>query len=1003
MNSSRYRFVPFKILFAFTSIASPAILAVLDAHAGPAKGVVINNGIQAAVSMDEACPVQLLGFNATPTLQQCRNANLSACPSDIRLQCQGLLWADAANARNPQVQGPAIPACPVAPGARVTLALCQHPDTQVRGACPDEVIRDCRTIVGNAFRDAQRGMPSKKVSAPEDWKQRLSFDHTDAVVEKQIRPGTPDFNVYSTMQRWALASLAAGAPYAGIVENLRTSFERNANRITNCWEYAYENSYNLSRALDEFARQGYEPEKIYDLAFGRGGFAANGQGQLIISSKSGSQKDLNVSLGNKTPYPLTGANVYHRNSYLDAVYIAPVLLMFRNAGRDGIPALPDSRFQSILYHRQYSVEPSFDWHRGMAQAMATVPREQPARLEDGTRKRTGYIDQELDEQYQRQKQFADLLNRFISKALFSPHFYSERLNERFVPNWQWVPGNGSQVNSGVIGTQPLVFGSLAAGNAYKAFVEMYENNDLPAAIAAQSDPFNQFMRSREARDVELRGMLAEIVRTLNAAPAPCIEQAALGSRNYNVCDWSKNLFADRLQEGLIRGDFVNRSYPQDRRRGVFQIAVPGTAEEEYAQCLKNVPRPWNAITLNQRMAGLAGERIPAFCAVGGRAIQENPNRRNGAKPIALPKEDWTPEICASERGIWYQTPQIPQGAQAIDYAASSDNMKRGLQDLEYIYLARAALQQELLLSQLMRVDPSMISDEGRFQLPRVNRGGSGSMGHPDFASIDYSFGFDWSLEGGDTVCSYKPKFDTHGRATVKILGSAVDIVDIGISVNKESASAHAEILGVELFVPKNQDVNTNFSPVNIIVSTKRSDEIAYRQMILIGPVPVTLSMGVAGAVGFSAGIGIQRGPPPGDACDASGARVILSGRAGPTLQLDAFASAGVGGSVLGVGAEAGIRGDLTLIKVEPFAAIDSAIELPDGGNVDSLYLRVKNNYGIPVQYMNGRISAYLKVSYIVDSKTWRKTLVGWDGSHTSQNWTTHINKLELNKLMEALR
>jgi hypothetical protein len=99
----------------------------------------------------------------------------------------------------------------------------------------------------------------------------------------------------------------------------------------------------------------------------------------------------------------------------------------------------------------------------------------------------------------------------------------------------------------------------------------------------------------------------------------------------------------------------------------------------------------------------------------------------------------------------------------------------------------------------------------------------------------------------------------------------------------------------------------------------------------------------------------QRGSAAAQDCDAKGAEVILKGMAGPTIQLDAFASAGVGGEILGIGAEAGIRGDLTLIKVEPTAGIDSAVRLSDSRQLDDVQLQVFNVFAIPVQYMNGRI------------------------------------------------
>jgi len=826
-----------------------------------------------------------------------------------------------------------------------------------------------------------------------------------AVSEQVVEPGIPDFNSYASLQRFASESLAAGPRYAGLIQNLRRGWEANGNRVAGCWEYAYEDNYTVSRALDAFAMAGNSPEAVYDIAFARGG-VASGRGDLVVGARDGTSRGMQGILSYRREYPLgpvergvhTEANHSHKNAFYDAVYLAPVLAMFVDgAGGQGTPFLSKYLFNAIAQHQSWQEELNLNFHASVPGRLAQKRRQHAAILEDGREIWTGYHDEELNELFLKQQEFANLLQTFIQKARHSRFFKLDAVpGGVYALAKLWYPSDPTGARSSGLVTASVQF---KANDGVYPDALLWENgapagggfpNLLPVQDA-QRNSFGGFMRSQSAVDRELRSLLFEIIAMLTSpAAVDCLRFAG----DYHACDWSKALFAERLQSVLLVGEYVPETYPARPVGSHHVITFPGTAEDEYQQCLRVSPNAFGMAALNQQLNEAAAGPVPPFCAAGGQAIEDGGRAGWRAKP----EYDTAGECAGIRGGVFYATPQFGRNN---DAGASSTRLRQKLMELEYYRQAKVVWEREKVSAKLRTVDPAMIAADGRFQLPKVRQGGRSSYGSRSFAAIDFDYGFDWSLEGGPakSFCEFKPAIAVHAGSSVYLLGHSVDIIDYKVSLSSKRKVRVGEILGHELYQPADENLIGRSGRVNVVAEGGYSNSVEYGQTLLIGPIPIDLRMGVTGTLQLSGDLTLDHGVDRVDnACQGPVPSVSLTGSFGPRVKLDAFASAGVGGEIFGVGASAGIRGDLTLVDLALKGGLNATIT----PSADSPVLAVNNQYGMVFQSMNGSISAYLRVAYLVDTVTWRKKLVGWDGYSLTPSWSTQFSGVELGDLKQAL-
>jgi hypothetical protein len=95
----------------------------------------------------------------------------------------------------------------------------------------------------------------------------------------------------------------------------------------------------------------------------------------------------------------------------------------------------------------------------------------------------------------------------------------------------------------------------------------------------------------------------------------------------------------------------------------------------------------------------------------------------------------------------------------------------------------------------------------------------------------------------------------------------------------------------------------------------------------------------------------------------------------PSISAAVFAEGGVGGDILGIGASAGVRVNVELVKFKlPF---NLSFGISQASGVNGVTLAADSR--AEVDLMSGQFELYAEVDYLIDSSTWEWDLWSWDG------------------------
>jgi hypothetical protein len=183
------------------------------------------------------------------------------------------------------------------------------------------------------------------------------------------------------------------------------------------------------------------------------------------------------------------------------------------------------------------------WHRSMSDTLARISRPE-LRLDDGTVITTGYLDEELDDLEQLQREWRKLVTKWTQLHTDPPLSVQARTT-------YFCEGGGIRLPGGGV-TDPLPFGGAVPLSASFSCVP-----DLRARLA-------EIKWLHEYYDQQRSLLLDEMVALLRRADgARCLE------RGTTPCDWSPSMFVDRMT-------------------GTFADAM----EADFQTCLASVPNAW---------------------------------------------------------------------------------------------------------------------------------------------------------------------------------------------------------------------------------------------------------------------------------------------------------------------------------------------------------------------------------------------------------------------------
>jgi hypothetical protein len=268
---------------------------------------------------------------------------------------------------------------------------------------------------------------------------------------------------------------------------------------------------------------------------------------------------------------------------------------------------------------------------------------------------------------------------------------------------------------------------------------------------------------------------------------------------------------------------------------------------------------------------------------------------------------------------------------------------------------------------------------------------SGYLGDPDLFSAGYAYdvwyglhSFAYDPENPDPkkrrICSTTTEAHAKFAIPISIFGCSENLLeaegDVKAGVSGFSGKVDLKVLGFTMEPSWKYEGTAQFDIVKA-PKMELADKAKYSHVFPVGPISVTVSAGVSGALGLDVrlGVGISEG------CDIDYA-MRLYANATPTAKITGEASAGVGVP----GFSIGIYGKLTLIEAGlPFENwIALGADEKDGAT--SLLLNLHSKLSFSIKALDGELGIY--VQFI---KKWKRAIVDWDGL----KWSTDIFKYDV--------
>lgn len=440
--------------------------------------------------------------------------------------------------------------------------------------------------------------------------------------------------------------------------------------------------------------------------------------------------------------------------------------------------------------------------------------------------------------------------------------------------------------------------------------------------------------------------LRHLQRGLMAIDAE-IEQALLDARDLgcleldaaNPCDWSPRRFAQRVNDLFVA-----------EREADFQYCRENTPQG-FAQLEgEHMGIPHEGVVKYPTILPALGEEETACF------VNEDHDLGVGADPDCADCNDWN-------HGTWL----VDQYFKCIE--------------------ARKELILEVVVSE---VGPEVLGADQTLKL-QGSAGELHKLGNGDF-NVKAAYGFGWSLgefqgfmdDEAVNHCHLKPEgfgyFDieatalgftqslVHASAHARLGDGADGELEIPASVTPNRIEV--QILDQDLFDPIETVVDTQFNVVKDEWS-EGGTLISVQATFTIVFVPVTIKGGVAGEIGVGYAIEgeVPLEPQTGN-CDV----IRFTGSFSPFAQVDAFASV----SIDAVIAEAGIRVDLTLVRVDLPFDVTVAIGIFEDA---VLGLRIDANLDLVVSLLSGSLSVYFRVLW----EEIKGTIFSWDGPRFEMN------------------
>ncbi len=292
-------------------------------------------------------------------------------------------------------------------------------------------------------------------------------------------------------------------------------------------------------------------------------------------------------------------------------------------------------------------------------------------------------------------------------------------------------------------------------------------------------------------------------------------------------------------------------------------------------------------------------------------------------------------------------------------------------------------------------------DTGEFVRPGRSESWDEQKGTKYFG-LDLSYEYKFDTDVDESLCTFDLSAGGEFSATAKILTASIELVDAAawVKTGSEFVDIHAEVLGIAIFDAIHVD-GTNDKVVDFSLPDpaeyETGTDIGFTTNFFLGPIPMSIRVGVGGRVGFRADIVgdfviAESSEEEADLCPS----LSMEAQLGPFLSVYGFVEFAIDIFI----ARAGIRGELVIIDVGLPVSVGMTIEQQN--SPFDLRLSVGMGVKLKLTTLAGNIKVFGEIGWCPLCKRLSKTIAKWDGFVMERKLFEHKYEVSVRDLVLAL-
>ncbi len=258
--------------------------------------------------------------------------------------------------------------------------------------------------------------------------------------------------------------------------------------------------------------------------------------------------------------------------------------------------------------------------------------------------------------------------------------------------------------------------------------------------------------------------------------------------------------------------------------------------------------------------------------------------------------------------------------------------------------------------------------------PTLSAWGMDSARHGnEWFGVEYGYTAGWGVSNMSVICETQAKVGGEAWAKANVIKTPITLFDAKAWVSAKYDPQAPTTLDLEteekLYIAGQELLTAKKTPgsgaINLVIDVSQPKRVnALTTYIVIMGVPVKLQGGAAGVMGIETGLAgtLTRN------CSAGSVAFEVGGKVKPYVGVSGFAQASIDALI----AEAGVRGELTLLRVDLPLTASVKTGLDTQG---TLSFSAGTKLGLQLKSLDGRIGIFARLGW----KSTERTLIEWTG------------------------